>query len=47
MAVHGVYSVTQQRAGVAAQEAPDLPQVTWYKHTGLLKLYFVLLFLMV
>ena len=47
MVVHGVYSETQQRADVAAQEAPDLPQVTWYKHTGLLKLYFVLLFLMV
>jgi len=43
MAVGGVIAESKQRSGVAAQEAPDLPRVTWYKHKGLIKLYLLLL----
>jgi hypothetical protein len=41
MAVGGAIVDSKQRSGVAAQEAPDLPRVTWYKHKGLIKLYLV------
>lgn len=39
MAVGGAIGGTKQRSGVAAEEAPDLPRVTWYKHAGLIRLY--------
>ena len=41
MAVGGGFVESKQRSGAAAQEAPDLPRVTWYKHWGLIKLYLV------
>ena len=41
MAVGGAIAGTKQRSGHAAEEAPDLPRVTWYKHAGLIKLYAV------
>lgn len=41
MAVGGAIAGTKQRSGHAAEEAPDLPRITWYKHAGLIKLYAV------
>jgi len=41
MAVGGGFAESKQRSGAAAQEAPELPRVTWYKHWGLIKLYLV------
>jgi hypothetical protein len=40
MAVSGAIN-TKQRADAAAEEAPLLPRVTWYKNKGLIKLYLV------
>lgn len=44
MAVGGAIN-TKHRGDVAADEAPNLPHVTWYKHSGLIKLYLVRLML--
>jgi hypothetical protein len=41
MAVDGAITNSKQGSGVAAEESLDLPRVTWYKHTGLSKLYLV------
>jgi MFS family permease len=41
MAIGGAIGGTKQRSGQAAEEAPDLPRVTWYKHGGLIRLYAV------
>lgn len=41
MAVGGAFHDSKQRSGHAAEAAPDLPRVTWYKHGGLIKLYAV------
>ena len=41
MAVGGVIAQSKQRSSAAADEAPDLPRVTWYKHSGLIRLYLV------
>jgi hypothetical protein len=43
MAVGGAIVQSKQRSQSAAEEAPDLPNVVWWKHTGLIKLYLLLL----